>query len=113
MGDSAIMKFVDFPAGQETPFINPFEPLSELPLEELQSISLPLTTKTLGRQDESWLIQVAANLRVIEQHLSTKSPIDFRELTHLQVGVKLGKASEVDALFWGIVKRADGLRSTW
>jgi hypothetical protein len=44
----------------------------------------------------------------VEHHLSTKSPLDFRELTHLQVAVKLGKASEVDALFWGVVKPASG-----
>jgi hypothetical protein len=34
--------------------------------------------------------------------------LDFRELTHLQVAVKLGKASEVDSLFWGVVRPSLG-----
>lgn len=107
MGDGSIMEFVPFPEGQDLPFVNPFEPGEDIEVEKLQSISIPLTTKTLGRNDESWLIQVAVNLKVVEHHLATKSPLGFQELTHLQVAVKLGNNSEVDSLFWGVVQKED------
>lgn len=108
MGDGSIMEFIPYPAGQQTPFITRFEPGSDLVAEPLQSISIPLTTKSLGRDDESWLVQVAVNLNVVEHHLGTKSPLDFRELTHLQVAVKFGASSEVDSLYWGVVQPSQG-----
>ncbi|RYG99883.1 MAG: hypothetical protein EON58_02305 [Alphaproteobacteria bacterium] len=105
-GDGKVFKFVGFEPDQTEPFPNPFEPTPELKPDKLQSISIPLTTKLLGRADESWLIQVAVNLRVIEQHLAAHSPFEWIELVHLQIAVKLGSSSEVDALFLGVIEEA-------
>lgn len=53
VGDGKIMEFVPFEPGQAEPFPNPFGPTAELVPVQLQSISMPLTTKSLGRNDES------------------------------------------------------------
>ena len=71
----------------------------------IQSLSLPLASKALGRRDESWLVQVAVMLNVLEHHFSRCSALDVKELVHLQTGVKLSN-SEVDGLFRAIVEES-------
>jgi len=108
-GENRVFEFIDYAVNQSEPFPNPFEiGLEEAPLT-LQSVSLPLTSKSLGRTDESWLVQVAVHLRVLEAHFVNRSKLDIREVTHLQVGVKLGK-SEVDSLYLAIVQTEKGER---
>ncbi|HUE80391.1 MAG TPA: hypothetical protein VMN38_12280 [Sphingomicrobium sp.] len=82
-------------------------PTPEMEPIRLQSLSLPLASKSLGRKDESWLIQVGVHLHVVEQHFALFDNCKVRELTHLQVGVKLA-GSEVDSLFRAVVERDDG-----
>jgi hypothetical protein len=108
-GENRIFEFVHYDEGQQEPFPSHFDPQGdEVPIL-LQSVSLPLATKSLGRVDESWLVQVAVNLRVLEAHFANKSELDIQEVTHLQVGVKLGK-SEIDSLFLAVVQGNDGRR---
>lgn len=64
----------------------------------LESLSMPLATKSLGRTDENWLAQVAARLRIIETHFAAVSEFEAAEITFLQTGIKLGQ-SEVDAAY--------------
>jgi len=101
-------QFIDYAKDQTEPFPAPFEPKGTELASVIQSVSLPLTTKSLGRADESWLIQVAVHLRVLETHFAERSSLRIIEVSHLQVGVKLGK-SEIDSLFLAVVEREDGL----
>src|ERR1700720_2088652 len=68
-GESRVFEFVDFTPGQTETFPNKWVPrgLVAVPLE---TVSLQLASKTLGLKDESWLIQVAVNLRVFEYHFA-------------------------------------------
>ena len=72
----------------------------------IQSVSLPLASKRLGRTDEPWLIQVLIRLRVFETHLALSSQHRIVQLDHLQTNVKL-RGAEIDALFLGISQAGD------
>lgn len=102
-GEGRIFEFIPFEEGQTEPFPNPFEPSGNEAELVIQSISIPLATKSLGRQDESWLIQVAVQLRVLETHFANLSPIKMVELTHLQTGIKLNR-TEIDSLFLAVIQ---------
>lgn len=97
-GEGNVFEFVPFPPGQKEPFPDVYKPSADTPSFPIQSISMPLAAKDLGRADEPWLIQTAVNLRVIETHFSVVSDIPVVELTHLQMSVKLRK-TEIDAIF--------------
>jgi hypothetical protein len=103
VGLNRVFEFAPYEEGQSEPFPNRYLPAADEPVHELQSLSLPLASKALGRKDESWLVQVAVGLNVIEHHLARFSSLKVRELVHLQTGVKLGN-SEVDGLFRAIVE---------
>jgi hypothetical protein len=112
VGEGRVFEFVPYAEGQLDPFENSFARSENLEPIPLQSISLPLAAKSLGRGDESWLIQVAVELRVIEQHFAIRSGKALPrvlEVTHLQIGVKLGN-SEVDALFLAVCETDVGAR---
>jgi hypothetical protein len=109
-GGSRIFEFIDFEENQTEAFPNPFEPKGNEPEFIVQSVSLPLTTKSLGRQDESWLIQVAVYLRLLETHFATLSALNVVELSHLQTGIKLNR-TEIDSLFLAVLADEDGTRT--
>jgi hypothetical protein len=71
---------------------------------------MPLATKSLGRTDESWLIQVAVQLKVLETHFANLSQAGVVELTHLQTGVKLNR-TEIDSLFLAVTDGPEGRRT--
>ncbi|WP_193727190.1 hypothetical protein [Burkholderia sp. BE17] len=97
-GDGNVFEFVPYEAGQDEPFPNRFGYHEGVWTHKIQSISIPLDSKALGRDDETYLIQVAVKLAVVETHFALRSPIDVIELTHLQIGIKL-RLCEVDSLF--------------
>ncbi len=99
MGEGLVFEFVPLLAGQMEAFPDKYRPSQDTPIVKVQSVSIPLAAKKLGRSDEAWLIQVALQLRLIETHLATQSSIGFLEITHLQMSVKLRK-TEIDALLW-------------
>ena len=99
-GDGDAFEFIPYKNGQLVPFTDAFALGTASPVFPIQSISLPLVTKTLGRTDEAWLIQTAINLRVIETHFAIASSTPMLELSHLQMNIKLRK-TEIDALFLG------------
>lgn len=98
-GDNRCFMFVPLQDGQDVPFPLP-EPKLDTPRHRIESASLPLASRRLGRSDESWLVQVLVRLRVIETHLSLFSSRNIVQIDHLQMGVK--GSSEIDALFLAI-----------
>lgn len=108
-GDGAIFEFVHGIEGALDSLDEDFRPSESTPNFPVQSLSLPLASKALGRTDESWLLQVAVNLRVIESHFanSKHSQIEALELTHLQMDIKLRKV-QIDALFRALHTTPDG-----
>jgi hypothetical protein len=59
---------------------------------------MPLASKALGRDDETYLIQVAIKLGLVETHFALHSDLDVIELNHLQIGIKL-RLTEVDSMY--------------
>lgn len=101
-------RFIPLAPGQTQAFISAqsLAPKEITPRHRMQSASLPLASRQLGRSDEPWLIQVAVRLKLIETHLALFSPRNIVMIDHLQMNVKLSK-SEIDALFLG-VEQAEG-----
>lgn len=97
-GDGNIFEFVPYEDGQDDPFPTRFGYHPDVPEHRLQSVSMPLASKALGRDDETYLIQVAVKLAVVETHFALYSPLEVVELNHLQIGIKL-RLCEVDSLF--------------
>lgn len=97
-GDGRVFEFVPYIQGQVQPFPDRFGHHAGVERHRLQSVSMPLASKALGRDDETYLIQVAVKLAVVETHFALFSPIHVVELNHLQIGIKL-RLCEVDALF--------------
>lgn len=102
IGDSegACFRFFEIPEGVEDPFDAEVVPTQEATDNTifLESLSMPLAMKALGRSDENWLAQVAARLRILETHFAARSEFDAAEMTFLQTGIKMGQ-SEVDAAY--------------
>lgn len=109
-GDGNIFEFVPYEEGQTDPFPTRFGYHPGVAKYQIQSISVPLATKALGRDDETYLIQVAAKLAVVETHFALASPIRVVELTHLQIGIKL-RLTEVDSLYSAVVEDEKGHRT--
>lgn len=100
-GAGECFEFIPYAADQTEPFPEAFPVREGAPRFKVQSISIPLVTKSLGRSDETWLIQVAINLKVIESYFGISGKFKFLELSHLQMGIKL-RSTEIDALFLGL-----------
>jgi hypothetical protein len=99
-GGGSSFEFVPLPPGQSVAFVGA-GPTDQTPVHRVQSASMPLSSRRLGRSDESWLAQIAVRLHLIETHLAIFSVKNFVQVDHLQMGVKLGR-SEIDALYLAI-----------
>lgn len=101
-GQGRCFEFVEIPPGQAVPFPETVVPLPDqnTPRHRVESVSLPLASRRLGRAEETWIVQVVVRLRIIETHLSLFSPRRERivQVDHLQMSVKQSNA-EIDALF--------------
>lgn len=99
-GPQASFQFVPLPPGQNLAFPSAPTPSAAAQADPivLESVSMPLATKSLGRADENWLAQVGARLRVVESHFAVRSAFGAAEVTFLQTGVRLGDG-EVDAAY--------------
>lgn len=97
---NACFEFIPLAPGQTEafPVLNFARPNSETPLHMIESVSLPLASRRLGRYDEPWLIQVITRLRIVESHFSLTSLRPVRQLDLLQMSVKLA-GTEIDALY--------------
>jgi hypothetical protein len=97
-GDGNVFEFVPYAADQSEPFPSRFGFHEGVMRLRLQSVSMPVATKALGRDDETYLIQVAVKLAIVETHFALVSSIDVVEINHLQIGIKL-RLCEVDSLY--------------
>lgn len=102
-GEGNVFEFMKYPEGQGEPFPDKFVPSENTPRFPVQSVSLPLHARRLGRSDEPWLIQTAINLKIVETHFAVASKLPVSQLTHLQMSVKL-RRTEIDALFLAVVE---------
>jgi hypothetical protein len=107
-GEGQCFTFVPIEPGQTEPFpgagvrLNP-----KAPTHRIQSTSMPLASRRLGRRDEAWLVQVIARLHIVETHLALHYPKPILQIDLLQTNVKLAKA-EIDALYLGLEQGAPG-----
>jgi hypothetical protein len=108
-GNNQSFEFVPKARGQKEPFPAFAEPNEQTPRNKIESVSLPLASRLLGRRDETWLMQVLVRLRVLETHLALLSKRNWVQVDHLQMSVKHGK-SEIDGLFLGVEELPDGNR---
>ena len=108
-GGNSCFEFVALSGGQTAPFppASFSLPTDSTPRHLIESVSLPLASRRLGRNDEPWLIQVIARLRIVESHFSLVSQRTIRQLDLLQMSVKLS-GTEIDALFLGQEEIAPG-----
>jgi hypothetical protein len=100
-GKKAVFEFVALPTGQSVPFPNVYLPSASTPTFRVQTVSMSIASKTLGRRDETWMTQVLVRLNVIPTHFALASPRKIIHVDHLQMGVKR-KSSEIDAIFLGV-----------
>lgn len=98
VGAGRCFQFIALPQGQTTAFSDetPDPDLLER-VHEIQSVSLSVPSRRLGRPDEAWLTQVAVRLNLLHTHLALHSSQDIVGLELLQTNVKLGNA-EIDAV---------------
>src|SRR6267142_1706347 len=99
-------RFKVLPAGQITAFVESESNYPQFPGKEckfrIQSLSLDYKARLLGRRDESWFMQVAAKLSLVQSHLALCSERIFIEVSELQQSLKQSGA-EIDGLFLGKV----------
>ncbi len=101
-GEGLCFEFVKLDPGQSEPFPETgVRPSANDPTHRIQSASMPLASRRLGRKDEAWLIQVLSRLHVVETHLALHSTSKFLQIDLLQTNVKLSRA-EIDALYLGV-----------
>lgn len=105
-GNGLCFRFVPIQPGQTEPF--PVQgiipgPDALTPEHVVQSLSLPLASRHLGRKDEAWLTQVVVKLNIIETHMAMYPDLKFVQIDHLQNTVKL-RRTEIDAIYLGTVK---------
>lgn len=107
-GGGRCFEFIPLSPGQARPFPNLAipGPSPSTPRHKIESTSLPLASRKLGRSEETWLTQVIVRLRVIEAHLALFSTRRVVQVDHLQMSVKLVD-TEIDALFLA-VEQANG-----
>ena len=82
-------------------------PKPTTPRHRVESVSLPLASRKLGRRDESWLVQVVVRLRVIETHLTLFSVRNVVQLECLQMNLK-PPLWRIDALFLAVEEVGPG-----
>lgn len=110
IGEERVFMFVPVPEDQVEPFAD-IEPSADA-IENIivvQSLTLPLPSRRLGRSDESWLTQVVARLNILQAHLSTRSDTNLVALELLITNAKLG-SGEIDAVFIGAEETEAGYR---
>jgi hypothetical protein len=99
--------FVPLPPAAAAPFV-PILPSANLATLPVSTLQIPTLARAMSRKDETWLMQIATRLHLIELHLSTKSPNDLNYVEFLQMGVKQNLA-EIDAMYMGHTRHGDNV----
>jgi len=112
-GAGAVLEFYRFTESEESDLEEHIRPTEATPCIPIQSVSMPLASRDLGRVDESWLLQVCVNLRIIETHLAIgpNRQVNIIEVTHLQMDLKLYRV-QIDALFLASFETTESERKT-
>ncbi|CAN5448739.1 hypothetical protein BH11ARM2_BH11ARM2_35120 [soil metagenome] len=99
-GSGMCFEFVPLPSEEKEAFpsAKTIHPTERTPKHRVESVSMPLASRRLGRADEPWLMQVAARLRIVEAHFSLFSPRAVEQVDLLQLNVTLRKG-EIDAMY--------------
>lgn len=97
-GEGQSFEFVPVKPGGATPFEPVPPPGPNTPTHRIETASLPIASRRLGRRDEPWLTQVLVRVRLIETHFSLFSGKPVVQVDHLQMAVKL-RQSEIDAIY--------------
>lgn len=107
-GKRMVFQFSDYIEGYDIPFPDRFAPNAETRVHDIASVSLPHLARMLGRTEETWLTQIAVNLRIVETHMAVFSDdrSAIRDITHLQMGMKT--QPEIDATFIMTLAGQDG-----
>lgn len=103
LADRAVFRFTPVPAGQTEPFVDDLPFNDQLPVVQLQSLSMPQAMKALGRSGENWHAQVVDRLNVVASFFALCSPRNVppravEEVNFLQTGIKM-RGGETDAAF--------------
>jgi hypothetical protein len=100
-GEERVFQFFEHPPEWETPFPDWHAPNDETPIYTIQSLSIDSVARNLGRDEETWLTQIAVNLHLVQTQLSIFSPAAMRgrirDVRHLQMSIKT--QPEIDAAF--------------
>ncbi len=96
-GGGKSFRFIKLPAGQVTAFVELATTYPRLEGREcrfrIQSLSLDFETRLVGfGGHESWLMQVAVQLKLVQSHLALCSEHKFLEVADLQQNIKQGGA---------------------
>lgn len=99
-GNRGVFEFIPYAPAQTEPFPDIYKFRAGVPVFAVQSLSMLAESKMLGRQDESWLVQTAARLAIVETHLALTSPLrgSVVDVIHLQNQMKLHN-TEMDAVY--------------
>lgn len=97
-GEGQSFEFVPLKAGSKAAFEPVPPPGPNTKRHLIETASLPLASRKMGRRDESWLTQVIVRSRLVETHFSLFSSRPVVQVDHLQMQVKLRQA-EIDAVF--------------
>lgn len=101
-GKNLCFEFMPLARGQTAAFpVSSYAPTRVTQTHSIQSSSMSLASRRLGRSDEAWLIQVLVKLNVIETHLSVASKREIVQVDLLQTNLKQSRA-EIDALFLAV-----------
>jgi len=95
--------FKPYANGQVDPFPDEWPIPDDHEKHSIQSVTLSVASKQIARLDEPRLMQIAADLRVVETHFALFSPLSTESykvvhMDHLQMGLKL-RGSEIDGLY--------------
>lgn len=97
-GGGLAFEFVPVKPGSAVAFETVPPPGPATPRHRIETASLPLASRRLGRRDEPWLTQVLVRVKLIETHFSLFSAKKVLQVDHLQMAVKL-RESEIDAIY--------------
>lgn len=95
--------FRPYTANQTDPFPDEW-PVPDIPeTHAIQSVTISVASKQIERLDETRLMQIVVDLRIVETHFALYSPLSVDQfkivhMDHLQMGLKL-RGSEIDGLY--------------
>lgn len=106
------LRFKEYAEGQTDPFPDEWPIPESCDDHSIQSVTISVASKQIVRLDEPRLMQITADLRIVETHFALYSPLStdtFKivHMDHLQMGLKL-RGSEIDGLYLAEFQDSEG-----